>query len=40
MKIKLLTKFALAMLVGVVVTTAQAAQTYLPFALASWATRE
>ncbi len=35
MKIKLLTKIALAMLVGVVVTTAQAAQTYLPFALAS-----
>ena len=35
MKMKLLTKVALAMLVGVVVTTAQAAQTYLPFALAS-----
>jgi len=35
MKIKLLTKVAFAMLVGVVVTTAQAAQTYLPFVLAS-----
>lgn len=35
MKIELLTKIALAMLVSVVVTTAQAAQTYLPFALAS-----
>jgi len=35
MKIKLLTRVAFAMLVGVVVTTAQAAQIYLPFALAS-----
>ncbi len=35
MKIKLLAKIAFAMLVGVVVSTAQAAQTYLPFALAS-----
>ena len=35
MKIKLLAKIALAMLVSVVITTAQAAQTYLPFALAS-----
>jgi len=35
MKIKLLTQVAFAMLVGVVVSTAQAAQTYLPFALAS-----
>ena len=35
MKIKLLTKVALAMLVGVAAATAQAAQTYLPFSLAS-----
>ncbi|RDH84911.1 MAG: hypothetical protein DIZ80_05455 [endosymbiont of Galathealinum brachiosum] len=35
MKIKLLTKIALAMLVGVVISTAQAAQALLPFALAS-----
>ena len=35
MKIKLLTQVAFAMLVGVVVSTAQAAQTYLPFSLAS-----
>ena len=35
MKIKLLTKIALAMLVGVAISTAQAAQALLPFALAS-----
>ena len=35
MKIKSLTKIALAMLVGLAAATAQAAQTYLPFALAS-----
>ncbi len=35
MKIKLLAKIALAMLVSVVISSAQAAQTYLPFALAS-----
>ena len=35
MKIKLLTKIAFAMLVSVVITTAQAEQTFLPFSLAS-----
>ena len=35
MKIKSLTKIALAMLVGLAAATAQAAQTYLPFTLAS-----
>ena len=35
MKMKLLVKVAIVMLAGVVVTAAQAAQTYLPFALAS-----
>lgn len=35
MKIKLLTKVAFATLVGLAAATAQAAQTYLPFALAS-----
>jgi len=35
MNIKSLTKIALAMLVGLAAATAQAAQTYLPFALAS-----
>ncbi|VAW69473.1 hypothetical protein MNBD_GAMMA09-1563 [hydrothermal vent metagenome] len=35
MKIKLLTNVAVAMLVGLAAVTAQAAQTYLPFALAS-----
>ncbi len=35
MKIKLLTNFAFVMLVSAVVSTAQAAETYLPFSLAS-----
>ena len=35
MKIKLLTKVAIVMLVGLAAATVQAAQTYLPFALAS-----
>ncbi len=35
MKIKLLTNFAFVMLVGAVISTAQAAETYLPFSLAS-----